>query len=290
MTTGQFPPGASAVWKMDEGSGTTIGDSSGHGNAGTLNNGTGFVPGLSGSALHFDGIDDAVRVARSNSLEQPKVSLAAWVKLDSGSEASWATLIKKTYANDSGPVWGSYSLQLSPDGAAANAVTFFTGTSSGGDSLTSSALLPVNQWVHVAGTYDPAAGQKRLYINGQLVASRVVSAPLVYDTSSGGDLYLGRDPGPGEAFKGAMDNAGVWGRALSSAEVTALVNGSGNDGRFTKHPILNSFGGPGQGRSLFSARPIGSRGGSAAAQRNVDDLLRASAARPRPDDPAAPGA
>src|SRR5207248_35646 len=169
-------------------------------------------------------VNGAVRVPRSLSLETSVVSLSAWVKLE-GTQAQWATIVKKTYADDTAPVWGSYSLSVSPSGDA-NFLGFFTGGSSANDTLESQAPLPLNQWVHVAGTYDPSAGQKRLYVGGQLVASRSVSTPLIYDTSVHGDLYFGRDPGPDEAFKGLIDNIGIWGRALTAAEVTALASGA----------------------------------------------------------------
>jgi hypothetical protein len=57
-----------AYWKFDEGTGTTTADSSGNGNTGILTNGPLWTAGRIGNALYFDGIDDNVTVADSNSL------------------------------------------------------------------------------------------------------------------------------------------------------------------------------------------------------------------------------
>jgi hypothetical protein len=87
----------------------------------------------------------------------------------------------------------------------------------------SPAALPTGQWVHVAGTYDPVAGQERLYVDGDLVASQALTSALVYDRTDSGDLYLGKDPGVGEAFKGMIDTVGLWGSALTADEIRALA-------------------------------------------------------------------
>ena len=56
------PVAANTALGMNEGSGTTLADTSGHGHTGTLLNGPVWVAGQAtyGQALSFDGIDDAV--------------------------------------------------------------------------------------------------------------------------------------------------------------------------------------------------------------------------------------
>jgi len=138
--------------------------------------------------------------------------------------------IKKTYDNDNSEPYGTYSLQLSPAGQG-NFLTFHTGHAGGGNELVSTSAIPTGQWVHVAGTYDPSTGEKKLYVNGTLVASATLTDPLVYDTTSSGDLYIGQDPGGGEAFQGAIDDVGVWNRALTASEIQTLAfNGADTTG------------------------------------------------------------
>jgi hypothetical protein len=229
---GQFPAGVIGFWQFNETSGTSASDASGNGNTGTLVNGPTFVAGRdSGNALNFDGTNDQVRVTRSGALEPAKVSLSAWVRLAAGvTQDDWATIIKKTYDNDNSEPFGTYSLQLSPGGQG-NFLTFHTGHAGDGNDLISAAPIATGQWVHLAATYDPATGEKRLYVNGTQVASATLTSALVYDTSSAGNLYIGQDPGAGEAFQGAIDDVGVWGRALTAAEVQTLAfNGADTTG------------------------------------------------------------
>src|SRR5262249_55893677 len=74
------PSGLVAYWKFDEGSGTTVSDSSGNSNTGTLVNGPLWTAGRVGNALYFDGIDDNITVPDSNSLDlSGSFTLSAWV-------------------------------------------------------------------------------------------------------------------------------------------------------------------------------------------------------------------
>lgn len=58
---GKLAPGdLEGRWRLDEGTGTSAGDSSGNGNTGTLVNGPAWVAGQAGQALSFDGVDDYV--------------------------------------------------------------------------------------------------------------------------------------------------------------------------------------------------------------------------------------
>src|SRR4030095_10266109 len=71
-------PGLVAYWKFDEGSGTTVSDSSGNGNTGTLVNGPLWTAGRVGNALFFDGIDDNITVPGFLDLSS-SFTLSAWV-------------------------------------------------------------------------------------------------------------------------------------------------------------------------------------------------------------------
>jgi hypothetical protein len=69
---------------------------------------------------------------------------------------------------------------------------------------------------HLVATYDGTT--QRLYLNGKEVAS----TPLTGVASSNANaLYLGSWSGSGEFFKGTIDDAAVYGSALTSAQVSA---------------------------------------------------------------------
>ena len=62
--------GLVASWPFDEGSGTAVHDTSGHGNNGIISGNAQWVSGFSGSALSFDGNTGRVRVHDSPSLDR----------------------------------------------------------------------------------------------------------------------------------------------------------------------------------------------------------------------------
>lgn len=73
-------PSSAAIWHMDETSGSTMHDASGHGNTGTLKHVTMGVPGLNGSkGFGFDGKSSVVVVPNSASLNAGSADLVVTV-------------------------------------------------------------------------------------------------------------------------------------------------------------------------------------------------------------------
>ena len=211
-----------AHYKFDESGGTTASDSSGT-NTATLVNGPVFTQGQVNNALSLDGIDDYARITRTAALESPSISLSAWIKRN-GTQVSYANVFRKTWQNNAGMPFASYTFQLNPTGDS-SILTFSTGHQGSVDQLRSAAgTIPDNIWVHVVGTYDPAANQKNLYINGSLNASRALSLPILYDATQTGDLYAGTNGGGAEYYKGMIDDLRVYNRALTQAEIQTLAN------------------------------------------------------------------
>ena len=100
VTVNPFAPGAS--FGFEEASGTTVVDSSGNGNNGTFNavNGpTRVTGGRFGKAMQFDGVDDLITVADSNSLDLTSAAtLMAWVKPTNAS--GWRNILTKQNGSD----------------------------------------------------------------------------------------------------------------------------------------------------------------------------------------------
>ena len=68
-------------WRMNEGSGTTLVDSSASGNNGTILGNPTWVAGQHGQAIRFDGTGDYATVPDSASLDiSSAITMAAWVK------------------------------------------------------------------------------------------------------------------------------------------------------------------------------------------------------------------
>ncbi len=206
------PPSTGPVgwWKLDENTGLSAVDGSGSGNNGTLLNGPAWTAGRLGSALAFDGINDNVTIPHSTSLALAGAfSMAAWVN-PAISTTNFKSLMVKNY---------THFFYASSKGYCGNGAVLvgFVG-SAGTKTVCAPTPLPANAWTHLAATNDGSV--LRLYRNGVMTSSAAVTgAP----STSTGTLQLGASRF-GEYFNGKLDEARVYNRALSAAEVLALFN------------------------------------------------------------------
>src|SRR6266540_2413754 len=196
-----------AYWKFDEGTGTTAADSSGNGNTGTLANGPSWTSGIAGNALYFDGTDDNVTVADSNSLDLTNsFTFSAWVN-PASAFTDFRSILAKNY---------KYYLYASSTGFCGD------GSALGGfyevmDTVACQpSSLPVNTWTHLTLTYNGSV--LTLYRNGGAVATANVSGTLSHST---GTLQIGASE-YGEYFQGLIDEVRVYNRALTNTEIQTI--------------------------------------------------------------------
>ncbi len=219
----ELPPGLVAYWKLDEPDlRGGVNDATGSGNTGQYINiappaGPSTDVPLLGlinpASLRLDGIDDYVVFPHAPSLNlTTELTLAAWIKPEQFSD--WAGIITK------GTGTSPYAMQLWGDGSlrfAVNQVDLGDGFGQG--AWNSNRKLRLNQWNHVAITYD--GSNIRFYLNGTL-DENIVPVPLRFKSNTE-VLTLGVDlPGGDEYFRGFIDEARVYDRAISSEEVQAL--------------------------------------------------------------------
>lgn len=98
------------------------------------------------------------------------------------------------------------------------------------------ADLILNEWIHLVAVYDgnatPTAGEARIYLNGVLKDTHVGHDAAVGSGLSGLVLAgqvagLGRNgPDAASFFWGAIDDIGVWNRALTADEISYLASGN----------------------------------------------------------------
>jgi PKD repeat protein len=210
--TGATGSGERGVWLMDEGSGTTIVDSSGLGNTGTLTGSPLWTAGWNGLGLHLNGTSDYATVPNAPSLDiQGPITLAAWVKPE---RVATQYVIKKALLGTS----NGYELSLASTGK-----VFFRlnqATSLNTYRIDSTTSYPVNgtTWMHIAATYDGTT--MRLYING--VQQAAIAGPAAIG-SNGQRLGIGAQPDGVSPFQGTLDEVRIWARALSATEIQALL-------------------------------------------------------------------
>ena len=95
-------------------------------------------------------------------------------------------------------------------------------SSGGQEAIAVAGTITTGQWYHVAGVIDRTAGQMRLYVNGQQVAS--AAARTTPATAYANPLHIGRafDGNDDQAgLFGAMDEVRLWSRARTQAEIDA---------------------------------------------------------------------
>src|SRR2546425_6460313 len=199
-------PGLVAAYGFAEGAGTTVADSSGNNNMGTISGATWTTAGRFGSALAFNGTSAVVTVPNSTSLQLTTgMTLEAWV-YPTVAPTGWRAVIDKNVDR--------YYLMASSDQG--NRPVIGGTWAAGNQNTVGPSVLAVNTWTHLATTFDGAT--VRLYVNGAQVASQAQTTPL---TTSTGTLQIGGDAYTGENFAGLIDEVRIYSRALSVAEIQA---------------------------------------------------------------------
>lgn len=216
--------GLVAQWHIDEGSGSSIDDSSSNSNDGTITGAswvgadggrwyTSTTAGFStGDSLSFDGTDDYISVADSSSLDVSSITIAAWIK--TGSDVTSTQYIVSKW--NEGTNQRSYAVLI--ENLSVYFLTSQFGTLATVDSQGRATLL-TNTWYHVAVTSDGSV--KKIFINGELSGT---SWAWAYSIHAGTAVFnIGaKDSTPVEPYTGIIDEVSVYNTALSANEIRAL--------------------------------------------------------------------
>ncbi|MBP7689433.1 MAG: hypothetical protein KA765_16070, partial [Thermoflexales bacterium] len=88
--------------------------------------------------------------------------------------------------------------------------------------LTGTPTLRLNNWYHLVFRYDKAAGEQAIYLNGELIASRLNAQPISGTATTA--AVLGRAFNNSNFYKGNLDDVRLYARALDLAEIRTLYN------------------------------------------------------------------
>ena len=184
-------------------------DSSGNGLNGAVVGDPAFVDGVEGMALDFNGNDyvDCGGVAEFSFTESMTVS--AWVNIRSVTTA-WMAMVAK----------GENAWRLGVNNLTTGIHYGFTGGARGWQAANSATELPLDEWHHVAATYNTTVGAI-VYIDGVPDASNPDLGGIPVNQKS---LLLGDNPeATGRLFDGMLDEVMIYNRALSEGEVRFLA-------------------------------------------------------------------
>jgi Concanavalin A-like lectin/glucanases superfamily len=219
LTPNAFAGDIVGNWHLDEGQGTTVQDSSGNFNTGTLR-AFGSTTGPTWIDRRFD--TPALRFGSIGSVEIPdapvlnpeKITLEAWVRRSRTSNLNEYVISKG--AKDC--VAASYALYTVGNGALAFYI--FDGNNTYVESPAIDASKIWNdRWHHVAGTYD--GKMVRLYVDGKEQGNGTPTTLAIgYGLSTNNSLYIGSYGTNCVAkFGGDIDDVRIWNRALTDTEI-----------------------------------------------------------------------
>jgi hypothetical protein len=218
------PAGLVSWWRAESNALDVVGI-----NNGVLDGTAGFGPGEVGQAFLFNTTNADVRMPASTSLNlgaSNGFTLEAWIY-----PSNIITKQPLFEWNDGGGGWGvHFYIDPLSFGAGAGALYANVVDSSGGWHQIHSAggAVASNVLQHVALTYDKSTGVARLYCNGAMVAQQTLGSFTALTTF---DFYLGRRvsgaPGDIYTFAGLIDEAAVYGRALSQSEIQSIYAADG---------------------------------------------------------------
>ena len=209
---GKNPATGRGDWQFDEGTGTTAKDSSGGRRPLTLAGDTTWVPGVTGTALSFDGDGDYAETTGLVLDTTKDYSIAAWVTLDE-LPGNYASAVSQDGRRTESPFYLQYG-----QGA-------FAFSTPGGNRARLPVVPDLNRWYHLVGVRDHTSGEVRLYVDGV----RAGTAPAGPDVVSTGPLAVGRAKYAGnntDYWSGSVDGVHAYGRALTDSEVATIWSDS----------------------------------------------------------------
>jgi len=165
------------------------------------------------SAMEFPGNTSSyIRVNDQPLLRPSSITLSAWVRM--GSQPGLTGFVNKSINcyNDSwhfGSQGGNYS-------------TWVSNSTNCGDFVQMTSPNSVGNWRHVVFTLDDVADTRRMYVDGNLVASGSYTSSIPYD---GNPVLIGAAIENGNLdfpFHGSLDDVMIFNRAITATEVNTL--------------------------------------------------------------------
>jgi hypothetical protein len=198
-------------WALDEGQGTTARDEGPNNKPLELTAGTTWTPGVSGSALRFDGQGQFAETEGPVLDTTKSYSVSAWVTLDAV-PGNYATAVSQDGRRQENPFYLQYG-----QGA-------FAFSTPGGHRARVETVPQLGRWYHLVGVRDTVGNDIKLYLDGKLVAT---AEPGPADVSTG-PLSVGRarwNGGNVDFWNGSIDQVHAFDKALTAEEVSALHAG-----------------------------------------------------------------
>ncbi len=215
-------------------------------NDGTAIPGVTYGPGVGGGqAFQLDGSTQYVEVADADALDATtELSVEAWINPTAltGGTSQFYTIASKYNSNTNQISWGLWAkengqldFRVSGNGTTANTRIIET----------TNASIPLDEFSHVAATYDAASGDAKIYLNGvelQTTILQNVSVASIANTNT--PVRIGAyTNSPGNItghFNGLIDEVAIYNDVLSAHQISSIVAlaGEGKQNTVVRNNII----------------------------------------------------
>jgi hypothetical protein len=214
-----LPPGIVGWWAAEDNGDDEIGA-----NPATLQNGATFAAGEVGDAFSLDGVAAYVSVPQSVSLDVGKgdgFTIECWISPADLSDGH--ALVE--WNDGAGHIGVQFWISI-PGLGGLGSIFGNIVDSSGADHIfaTSSGILSLNTFQHVALSYNRMSGLAKIYYNGTVAESQSLG---VFTPQTSYGLYFGtRISGnaPGAYYSGLLDELTIYDHALADAEIASIAS------------------------------------------------------------------
>ena len=222
-------------WKMDDGTGSLVRDSSRYNHSGSItgipvtSTSSGWVAGTTGailfydpSALLFDGSGDYVDTGDSiDPADGQDFTITAWVNRSTATNKH--TILSKK--SSTGASAAGYALWLDD---ATDTLQFAASDGTDTYHLLSTSTFASPGWRHIAVVWDDdSASKTELYVGGAAdSATDTGTIGNVNDLGNAVNLRIGTEPDSQYGFHGKIDDVRIYRRALGPSEILKLAQGN----------------------------------------------------------------
>ncbi len=222
--TADADPSLVGWWRLDEGSGTTAYDSSGNGRHGTLTGDPEWVAGKIGGALQFDGQGHERVLLGTFDVTGNAITIACWFKADNlDTPGDDPRMVSKAIGGSNDQHWFMVSSSRQSGVKVLRFRLRTDGTTGEIKADTTTGTIELNEWIHVATTWDGAT--MRIHKNGVEVGSLAKGGTL--STNPAANVAIGNQPTVGDdrPFDGIIDDVRIYTRALTPEEIEEVMKG-----------------------------------------------------------------
>ena len=194
---------------------------------------------FSESALVFDGIDDMVIIQQPDSNINNihhEITIDCWIYINSLYNV-YPRVIDRSDNIYPAPRGKRYLIAISPEQVAQFNLNGY---------VVNSFLVMLNQWIHIAGTYNGKS--MSIYVDGSLQNSVDVDTEINVVNSP---LYFGNNELNNRQFDGRIARIRIWDKALSSQQIKTIMYQGSEEKLIEFEPVAGWNIDEGEGQFLY---------------------------------------